>query len=295
MKSKFLVKIAFVLAIISMFSSFIKIGEASVLSKETATTSVVVYGDVNGDGKVTAGDARLVLLTSANLHTGIDLVHADIDNDGKITSIDARYILRASALLENLNCIRLGHNIKNGTCINCGYTEETTTVVETTTQEETTTTTPETTTRAPETTTKAPVTTTKTPEVTTSVSMNDLAYETFEKINEYRASLGLYPLKFNTELSKITAIRAQEASVRWSHTRPDGRDFWSVFGDYNKFNDVAVGEILAKVYEPKAERAVNGWINSPSHNAILVTTKYTEIGIAIYEADGKWFFAAHTI
>ena len=498
----------------ALFLSFILLISSFIIAE---TKESFLLGDANTDGNITAADARITLLNSAGLYADIETEKADIDNDSKITAIDARYILRAAAKLESLVCIRYGHDIIDGCCVNCSYTvpetepdseaieqttaaeswteavsetisvtettteeelttipetttkkpetttelttavttvpettteittestttdettavpettttapeesttapettttvpeesttapeittesttrvpetteettAETTTVPETTTKEpettteittkpttadetttvtepesvttapaetttvpeitttapeefttapETTTTapeestsTPETTTAAPEESTTAPETTTTAPEESTTapeittesttrvpetteetttetttvpetttkpVSTEELAYETFLLINEYRASLGLYPLIFNAELSEITSVRSKEASVRWSHTRPDSRDFWTVFDDYNKFNNVQVGEILAKTGAPDASRAVYGWQNSPSHNAILTTTKYNQIGIACYIAeDGYTYFAAHTI
>ena len=60
-------------------------------------------GDVNGDGVVTAADARLILRRSARLITFTmeqDAL-ADVNKDGKITASDARKVLRVSAKLES--------------------------------------------------------------------------------------------------------------------------------------------------------------------------------------------------
>ena len=59
-------------------------------------------GDVSGDGKILADDARLALRASANLISVTDeqKTAADIDGDGIITSSDARSILRYSARLD---------------------------------------------------------------------------------------------------------------------------------------------------------------------------------------------------
>ena len=60
-------------------------------------------GDVNGDGKITAADARLCLRVSAGLESILSLTHsdaADIDLNGKLTASDARSILRISAKLD---------------------------------------------------------------------------------------------------------------------------------------------------------------------------------------------------
>ena len=71
-------------------------------------------GDTNGDGKVTAADARICLRASAHLEKiGSENVEdgtadlkrvlaADYNCDGKITASDARSILRVSAKLEKM-------------------------------------------------------------------------------------------------------------------------------------------------------------------------------------------------
>ncbi|MCD7773994.1 MAG: leucine-rich repeat protein [Clostridiales bacterium] len=63
---------------------------------------VIVPADLNGDGKVTAVDARMALRIAAQLDTGTEeqLSAADIDGSGKITAADARKILRKAANLE---------------------------------------------------------------------------------------------------------------------------------------------------------------------------------------------------
>lgn len=65
----------------------------------------ILNGDINGDGSVTAADARLTLRKSVSLETLGDwqIASADIDATGTITAADARMILRASVKLENLD------------------------------------------------------------------------------------------------------------------------------------------------------------------------------------------------
>ena len=55
----------------------------------------VIRGDVDGDGKVTASDARLILRAAVGLEE-IDSEKGDIDGDGKITSADSREALRTA-------------------------------------------------------------------------------------------------------------------------------------------------------------------------------------------------------
>lgn len=60
-------------------------------------------GDVNGDGKVTAADAREALRASADLEelSDIEKVAADVNGDGKVTAADAREILRDASGIKN--------------------------------------------------------------------------------------------------------------------------------------------------------------------------------------------------
>ena len=62
-------------------------------------------GDVSGDGKITAYDARLVLRAAVGYihYTGRLLRAADADRDGKLTASDARLVLRAAVGLENVS------------------------------------------------------------------------------------------------------------------------------------------------------------------------------------------------
>lgn len=63
----------------------------------------LVEGDVDGDGLVTAADARKILRISSGLEKapqGQSALNADVNNDGKYTAADAREALRKSANLS---------------------------------------------------------------------------------------------------------------------------------------------------------------------------------------------------
>lgn len=70
-----------------------------VLKTEVIEKLDYILGDVNGDGKLTAIDARWALQYSANNRelTVEQAAAADANGDGKVTAIDARWILQASA------------------------------------------------------------------------------------------------------------------------------------------------------------------------------------------------------
>ena len=64
----------------------------------------VTMGDVNGDGKVQADDARWALRAAVELEilTKAQAFRADADFDGEVTPADSRLILRATVGLQDL-------------------------------------------------------------------------------------------------------------------------------------------------------------------------------------------------
>ena len=66
---------------------------------ESADGNAVSYGDVNGDGKIDAIDASLIVAyATKGEESDIDLTAADVDLDGKVTLHDTELILDAYAL-----------------------------------------------------------------------------------------------------------------------------------------------------------------------------------------------------
>ena len=84
----------------------IDIGSLTTKAPDTTNPDDMVIGpgDVDGDGKITAADARLILRRAAKLisFTMEQDARADVDKDGKVTAADARKVLRVSAGLETL-------------------------------------------------------------------------------------------------------------------------------------------------------------------------------------------------
>lgn len=62
----------------------------------------VILGDIDGDGKITAADARLAMRAAVKLEnlTPAQTEAGDVDKDGKITAADARAIIRKAVGLE---------------------------------------------------------------------------------------------------------------------------------------------------------------------------------------------------
>ena len=79
---------------------------AAMLAMFAVTSAAATLGDVDGNGKIEAADARLALRASVNLEKyaagSAEFSAADVDGDKAVTAADARLILRASVNLEKL-------------------------------------------------------------------------------------------------------------------------------------------------------------------------------------------------
>lgn len=105
--------------------------------------------------------------------------------------------------------------------------------------------------------------------------MFNLPGRCFNLINSYRMMNGLLELKWSPALEKCAYTRAKEAAVCWSHERPNGKPWYTVNPNIMR------GENLAMGYE-SAEDIVNNWIDSPTHNELLLATDFKYVAIAEY-------------
>ena len=99
---------------------------------------------------------------------------------------------------------------------------------------------------------------------------NNIETEVIRLINQERSYVGLPALSTNQALYQNTNTRANEISQSFSHTRPDGQDWYSVLTvSYH-----SAGEILASGQESASE-VVNDWMNSDSHRANILDNSFT--------------------
>ena len=120
------------------------------------------------------------------------------------------------------------------------------------------------------------------------------AAEILRLVNIERLKAGLAALTTgNTANLNAAALkRAQEASISYSHTRPDGTDFSTVLGEYG-IACACAGENLAQYKgstPPTPAEVVNGWMSSPGHRANILGD-FTELSVGIYTApDGALYW-----
>lgn len=97
--------------------------------------------------------------------------------------------------------------------------------------------------------------------------------EVLSLVNDYRIANEVEPLTYDTSLQEAADIRATESIAVWSHTRPDGSDWWTV--------DAKVyGENLGYGYGT-AEELVSAWIASPTHRANLLQPRFKVMALGV--------------
>ena len=112
-----------------------------------------------------------------------------------------------------------------------------------------------------------------------------------DQVNSYRRDAGMRELEKSGRLSAIASVRAYEASLSWSHTRPDGSDYTTVFQDYG-FPAGAAGENL--LYTSGGEDGatlVSKWMGAETNRDNLMYDGFSTIGIGIYKANGYVYIA----
>ncbi len=119
------------------------------------------------------------------------------------------------------------------------------------------------------------------------VDTNALNNKMLSSINGLRASLGLQALSMDSSLVSIANIRSQEASSKWSHTRPNGTQGADMIPP-----DKWRGENLSYVTgtEDVAEASkimFDNLVASPTHYDNMVFNQFTKIGISSYVENGK--------
>jgi len=97
-------------------------------------------------------------------------------------------------------------------------------------------------------------------------------------INDERANHGLQPLIWSDSLTASARIRAEEITVLFSHTRPDGRR-WSTVGAGVAGENIAARQRTVAI-------AFTAWMQSPSHRDNILNDTFRTVGIAGLNSPG---------
>ena len=118
----------------------------------------------------------------------------------------------------------------------------------------------------------------------TGFAQNNTEAEVIAKVNEIRVANGLNALRYDASLEATAAVRANELTVRFSHTRPDGSDWYTVNPDLMYGENLAVGYTTA-------DAVVNAWMASPEHKANILKPDFTTVAVSSVVKNGKTYWA----
>lgn len=111
------------------------------------------------------------------------------------------------------------------------------------------------------------------------------ALEAFNQINDIRTEAGIKKLAWNQNLETVSSVRAKECETSFSHTRPNGKQWYTVN------SKIQGGENLAFGYNTATD-AVNAWMDSPTHKDNILYGEFRGGSISIYEGDdGTYYWA----
>ncbi|MBQ1263358.1 MAG: hypothetical protein IIX89_03620 [Oscillospiraceae bacterium] len=113
----------------------------------------------------------------------------------------------------------------------------------------------------------------------------EMEAEVIRLMNEHRAEAGLAPLRTCDIYYNCVERRAEECTMVWSHTRPNGKSYFDVYTEYPIIAGFkAVGENLGKTFV-SAEQIVKALMDSEPHRRNILYPEYTDVCVAIVMMD----------
>ncbi len=112
-------------------------------------------------------------------------------------------------------------------------------------------------------------------------------YEVYEKrvaelVNVERRKVGLTELSWSKDLEDKAGIRVNEIAGVFSHTRPNGTEFYTVLSSYSY-----CGENIARGQDTP-EEVMMDWMNSSGHKANILKSEFTQIGVGYDHTTNCW-------
>ena len=127
-----------------------------------------------------------------------------------------------------------------------------------------------------------------------SIDTDKVAQYIAELVNEERAARGCSELIINDELMENAAVRAEEISEVFSHIRPDGSKFNTVYTAHNygvAENIAARPIVMGETEEDLARNLMDQWMNSSGHFRNIINTEYNEVGVGVYRS-GDYLYSS---
>jgi len=126
---------------------------------------------------------------------------------------------------------------------------------------------------------------------TSTVARADRSYtnEVIRLVNVERSKVGVPALQQHQDLCNAADVRAEEAARSFSHTRPNGSKWRTVFDEHN-VQAIFRGENLA-FGQPTPETVVDDWMASKDHRKNILNKDFDYIAVGLYEKAGVLYWS----
>lgn len=123
--------------------------------------------------------------------------------------------------------------------------------------------------------------------------------EVYNLINEVRVSNGADAVTLDLTLNVAACHRAYENAINnffyvdsstGHHMRPNGQKASTIAAYYGLSG--LFGEVMGR-YQTSADQIVEGWVESTTHFNVLISSKYTRVGVGVAtDSDGNYYWVA---
>ena len=113
----------------------------------------------------------------------------------------------------------------------------------------------------------------------------EFAVQVLNLVNAERAKVGSRPLRLSSDLMNAAAVRAEEISRSFSHTRPDGSSCFTLVRDRNH----AMGENIAAGSATPEAVVEDQWMRSKGHRENMLDKRFKELGIGHCYKEGSTY------
>lgn len=117
-------------------------------------------------------------------------------------------------------------------------------------------------------------------------SATEFQREVVRLVNEFRAENDVGLLACTEEFNRGADIRAAEICGYFSHQRPDGREWYTVFTDLG-LSPGCFGENIA-AGSSTPQDVFDQWVNSTEHRKNMLNSEYKVIGIGYAKTDSDY-------
>ena len=116
---------------------------------------------------------------------------------------------------------------------------------------------------------------------------SDVEWSVLKLVNQERMAEDLHPLALFQRLQRAGGIRVRETVASFSHTRPNGSSYATVFSEVS-LSPGSSGENIA-AGQGTANQVMSSWMSSPGHRSNILSERYSHVGVSHTFAGGDMY------